>query len=229
MTYLISDIHGEYELFLRLLDKIGYSDSDELIVCGDIIEKGDSSVRLLRYIFDMPNAYCIKGNHEHMFFKFYRSRMHSAIMDFDAILWHLQQYFGEDGELLDWETVDRLVDLPYYIERDRFICVHAGIPLDADGYLTDVRDADVELLVNDRHFKEPSVLPKGEKCVFFGHTPTRYVNQDGGIITYSRDGAERDRPTLKDLCKVHLDTGVYLTGKLGAFRADDCRAFYVEK
>ena len=64
MTYVMSDIHGEYELFMRLLDKINYSDSDELIVCGDIIDKADNPVKLAKTVFAMPNAYCIMGNHD---------------------------------------------------------------------------------------------------------------------------------------------------------------------
>jgi hypothetical protein len=31
MRYVISDIHGEYELFLELMAKIGFSDADEII------------------------------------------------------------------------------------------------------------------------------------------------------------------------------------------------------
>ena len=120
---------------MLLLDKIEYSNSDRLIVCGDFIDKGASSVRLAKTIFDLPNSYFIMGNHEYMFFKFYRSRMHSAILDFDAILWHWQQYFPEDGNLLDWDTVDMLVDLSYYIEENDFICVHAGVPMDECGRL----------------------------------------------------------------------------------------------
>ena len=95
MTYCISDIHGAYGLFMRLMEHIGYSDSDRLIVCGDFVDKGKDSVRLAKTLFAMPEAYCLAGNHEHTFFQFYRTRMHSAIMDFDAILWHLQQYFPE--------------------------------------------------------------------------------------------------------------------------------------
>lgn len=229
MTYVISDIHGEYELFMRLLDKIKYSDSDELIVCGDIIDKGPQSVKLAKQIFSMPNAYCIKGNHEHMFFKFYRTRMHSAVMDYDAILWHLGQYFKDtDGELLDWDTVDRLTELPYYIERENFVCVHAGIPTDENGRLVDLSDADPDELVNDRLFKSERFLPQTEKCVFFGHTPTQYV-REGGILKYAREGKQEGSTNIEDYLKIHLDTGVYLSGQLGIFRVDDCSSHFVEK
>lgn len=39
MTYFVSDIHGEYHLFLKLLDKLLFSDSDTMYVLGDIIDK----------------------------------------------------------------------------------------------------------------------------------------------------------------------------------------------
>ena len=64
MTYLISDIHGEYQLFIKLLEKIKFSPNDTMYVCGDIIDKGSDSVRLAKYISALPNIHCIVGNHE---------------------------------------------------------------------------------------------------------------------------------------------------------------------
>lgn len=229
MTYCISDIHGEYELFMRLLEKINYSDTDKLIVCGDIIDKGTASIKLAKTLFAMPNAYCIKGNHEYEFFKFYRTRMHSAIMDFDAILWHLQQYFSEDGCLLDWDTVDRLTELPYYIEDDEFICVHAGLPIESAGEILPPSEASWEELVYDRTFKNPDVIPLTNKCIFFGHTPTTYIQPEPVILAYPKNGCNKGSQNISDYCKVHLDTGVSLNGVLGCFRTDDCRSFYVSK
>ena len=229
MTYCISDIHGEYDLFMRLLDKIKYSNSDRLIVCGDLIDKGAASVRLAKTIFDLPNSYCIMGNHEYMFFKFYRSRMHSAILDFDAILWHLQQYFPEDGNLLDWDTVDMLVDLPYYIEENDFICVHAGIPMDGCGRLLPLNEVSPEEFVHDRRFKDPTVLPKDSKCVLFGHTPTTYINSTPKILTYPKIGCLQGSQNISDYCKVHLDTGASMNGVLSCFCVDNCQVFYITK
>lgn len=47
MIYIASDIHGEYDLFMRLLERIRFTEQDEMIVCGDAIDKGTGSVRLL--------------------------------------------------------------------------------------------------------------------------------------------------------------------------------------
>ena len=39
MRYVVSDIHGNYDLFVKLLRKINFSKSDTMFVCGDVIDK----------------------------------------------------------------------------------------------------------------------------------------------------------------------------------------------
>ena len=229
MTYCISDIHGEYDLFMKLLDKIRYSDNDRLIVCGDFLDKGAASIRLAKTIFDLPNSYSIMGNHEYMFFKFYRSLADDAAnLDFDRILSQLQGYFPQDGYLLDWDTVDILVDLPFYLEERDFICVHAGVPLNDTGRIRPLKQASPEELVYDRRFKEPTVRPNGT-CVFFGHTPTNYVHENSQILAYLKPGRVPGSPDIRDYYKVHLDIGTPLSGMLGCFCVDTCQAFYVAR
>ena len=37
-TYVISDIHGEYEMFLELLGEIGLRAEDTLYILGDVLD-----------------------------------------------------------------------------------------------------------------------------------------------------------------------------------------------
>lgn len=39
-TYCVSDIHGEYEAYLRLLKKLNFSMQDTLYVIGDMVDRG---------------------------------------------------------------------------------------------------------------------------------------------------------------------------------------------
>lgn len=41
--YVTSDIHGEYDLFVRLLDIIKLQDQDTLYVPGDVVDRGTTS------------------------------------------------------------------------------------------------------------------------------------------------------------------------------------------
>lgn len=231
MTYVVSDIHAQYELFLQLLGAIKFSDSDTLISCGDIIDKGDGSVRLLKLIKNMPNARCINGNHEYGFLKYYWGLMRESPNDFDIVLKKLREYFPGDGALLEWDTVDWLESLPYYIEERDFLCVHAGIPLDGNGRAVAPESATREQLVYDRNFKSPQIEVKGSKCVLFGHTPTSYILPDGSsrIIAYRRREAPREGCKITDFYKIHLDTGAYISGVLGCFCIETCKAHYVKK
>ena len=227
MRYVISDIHGEYDLFLELINKIRLNYNDILYLCGDIIEKGQHSIKLAKFISQMPNVKCIIGNHEHDFLKYYASLMHQSPSDFDAVLKKLQDYFPDDGYLLDWELVDWFESLPYYVEEQDFICVHAGVPLDSDGYILPLEQAFAAQLVYDRVFKEPSRVVKDSKCVFFGHTPVNYLTDECKILAYLRP--ERKGDSIADYYKVHLDLGTWMSGVLGCFCIETCECIYVKK
>ena len=227
MVYVISDIHGEYALFLKLLNKINFSENDTLYVLGDMIDKGCESVRLLQFLKDKRNVKCILGNHEYEFLKKYHAIMRESPTDFNTVLKSLQDYFSSDGYLLDWETVDWLESLPFYVKTPYFIGVHAGIPLKIDKNLEDLKKVLPEQFVYDRNFKSPNVLPNTNKCVFFGHTPTSYISGESKIICYKREVLHAQK--VSDYIKIHLDTGVFLNGVLGCFCVDNCTVHYVYK
>lgn len=53
-----SDIHGHLNYLEKVLDEVGFSADDILIIIGDIIEKGPESLKTLRYVMEL----CEKGN-----------------------------------------------------------------------------------------------------------------------------------------------------------------------
>ncbi|MCD8295740.1 MAG: metallophosphoesterase [Clostridia bacterium] len=226
MTYCTSDLHGFYDLFQMLLDKIRFADGDRMFILGDVLDKGPDSVKLLRLVFSMPNVTMIMGNHEHDFLKFCRS-LEERTEDQDLVLEKLRERF-HDGSLLDWETVRRLEKLPFFVEEPKWLGVHAGLPV-VDGKLTDPKTVSEDWLVNDRNLKDPSVIPRGCKCVLYGHTPVRYISDEDRILFYPRYKELAGSPHIEDYCKIHLDLGSYIFGRLGCVRIEDCRTFYVQQ
>ncbi len=226
MIYIMSDPHGEYKLFVALMRKIKFTNKDQLYICGDVIDKGDRSVKLLKAVLSLPNVQLIRGNHEEAFIGYYHSLMQESD-DYDLVLSKLREYIQGDGHLLDWDTVDAIESLPYYIETDSFICAHAGVTLDADGRVPPLSEVKREDILYNRRFKSPDVLPKDSKCVFFGHTSTTGITPSGGILVYIRDGG--DPANFADYIKVHLDTGAFTTGVLGCFCIDNCQCYYVSR
>lgn len=66
MVYVVSDIHGEYDKLIDLLDKIKLKETDTLYVLGDILDRGPHPIKTLRKLMNMPNVICMVGNHELM-------------------------------------------------------------------------------------------------------------------------------------------------------------------
>ena len=46
-TFVISDIHGEYEQLKTLLAKMNFGEQDKLYVLGDVVDRGPEPIRAL--------------------------------------------------------------------------------------------------------------------------------------------------------------------------------------
>lgn len=64
MTYCMSDIHGEMDKYLSMLKLINFSDSDQMIIIGDVIDRGPDGVDILLDIMRRKNMQLVLGNHE---------------------------------------------------------------------------------------------------------------------------------------------------------------------
>ena len=55
MHYVCSDIHGQYDLYQQLLQKLDLQESDILYVIGDAIDRGPDSLAILKDIMSRKN------------------------------------------------------------------------------------------------------------------------------------------------------------------------------
>ena len=79
MIYCMSDLHGEMDRFLAMLELIQFSDTDTLYVLGDVIDRNKQGITLLQDIMQRPNVVFLKGNHEELMLQTFWGRN-----DFDA-------------------------------------------------------------------------------------------------------------------------------------------------
>lgn len=77
--YVCSDIHGQYELYKKMLEEISFSDSDHMYILGDVIDRGPNSIDLLLDIEKRENMTCIIGNHELMMWDHFMNNPHGEI------------------------------------------------------------------------------------------------------------------------------------------------------
>lgn len=66
MTYVISDIHGRYDKYSAMLERIKFGEDDTLYALGDLIDRCDDGLKIMLDMMRRPNVHILMGNHEAM-------------------------------------------------------------------------------------------------------------------------------------------------------------------
>ena len=66
MVYLMSDIHGDYHTYKKMLRKINFTQADQMYILGDVMDKGKENLRLFTSVCKKDNVTLMKGNHEYL-------------------------------------------------------------------------------------------------------------------------------------------------------------------
>lgn len=172
MVYVLSDIHGHLDLFLKMLKKIKFSKNDTLYILGDVIDRGSSSVEILEYIMTQPNIHFILGNHEKML-------LDSYYLNFSTYVYETRLWFSNGGiatfekfKILPEQKQERIIKFlekapikeEINVNGQDFILVHASYDKDWDEHT--VLWERYPLYIN----------PPANKIVIFGHTGTYHFS-----------------------------------------------------
>lgn len=119
MTYVLSDIHGEYDRWKAMLELIRFSDNDVLYVLGDVIDRKPSGLEILCDIMNRPNVQMILGNHEYMMLQTFW-----GVNDYDARRLWAQNGGGSTYRTMVYKTTTEerlrilryIQDLPDHLE-----------------------------------------------------------------------------------------------------------------
>ncbi len=119
-TYCIGDVHGCFAELEALLDVIKFNPTkDQLYFVGDLVNRGSDSLKVLRFIKQLPNTTVILGNHDlHLLELYYQ------VVDFESE--HLRQVLNapDCDELITWLKNQHLL---CYEQKFNAAIVHAGI------------------------------------------------------------------------------------------------------
>lgn len=218
MIYVTSDIHGEYDLFIKLLDKIKFNhEEDAIYILGDVVDRGNGSIKTLQYIEqNKDKMILIKGNHEQM--------MIDAMIHNYQSLWlsnggrtTLKEY-NELSITEQNKVIDYIKSLPCLLQLEvngkNYILSHAGVEADNNGKIVQYQDEEFMLWAREEFLHDTNIV--NDVIVIVGHTPTINIHKKD-TIWYSDCG--------KKIC---IDCGAVFGYKLGCLRLDDMKEFYVK-
>lgn len=179
MHYVTTDIHGEYDLLIKLIETIELKKDDVLYILGDLVDRGPDSLKVVELVRKTPNILTLMGNHELMMKEALKSNIQSRnplhIFDRYAYGQFILEYSKD--ELLD--LVNWMGNLPYFFEYDNYVMVHSGLSVDPKNrtweYNKPLQEEDDFLWSRADFYNYPAL---SDKIVLFGHTPTCYLNKD---------------------------------------------------
>lgn len=66
LTYIVSDVHGRADRFHEIIDKVNFTDEDQMYILGDVIDRNPDGITILCEIMSADNMHMLLGNHEYM-------------------------------------------------------------------------------------------------------------------------------------------------------------------
>lgn len=65
MVYVVSDLHGCYDKYMKLLERLNMTSDDALYLLGDIVDRGGEGMKIVLDLIDRKNVFSCRGNHDH--------------------------------------------------------------------------------------------------------------------------------------------------------------------
>lgn len=65
MIYAVSDLHGCYDKYIKLLERLKMTSDDSLYILGDIVDRGSDGMKILLDLIKRKNVFSCRGNHDH--------------------------------------------------------------------------------------------------------------------------------------------------------------------
>lgn len=189
----ISDVHGNLDGFIKILEQASFSKDDYLFIIGDIIEKGEQSLPLIEYILNQIEEgfkiYCVMGNCEELLsymkppvnkesllnyvltkktiLNEFARRLNIRITkesNLNTICWYCYRDFKK--------YYDFLLDLPHIITiNDKINLVHGGFE-----DFNNLPDDANKIMKNDNFYIK--CKKRQEKLMIVGHYPTINYHDD---------------------------------------------------
>ena len=225
MTYVMSDIHGEYTKYITMLETIGFRETDTLYVLGDVVDRGPEPIRILMDMMNRANVFPLMGNHDLAalaVLELYKSEALRSSFSNDFL--QVLKEWGEDGgkptikeffalseeqqnDVIDYLKEFSLLEVAETDDRT-FVLVHAGLGNYRPGKkLSEYTNEELLFCRPDpaeQYFDDDSVF------VVMGHTPTPYFSGKAEIYKNGRNifidcGACSPKGKLACLCLETLE------------------------
>ena len=222
MIYIMSDLHGCYDKYKRMIEKINLSENDTLYILGDIVDRGKDGIKILSDMMKRKNVIPFLGNHDYMAFSVLKFISKEAKPE----CWKIREDWLANGgistekafmELRKDEQksmIDYIADFRIYetleVGDKMYVLSHAGIDNFEKG--KELHEYDMYDFISGR--MDYSKVYFDDFYLISGHTPT-------GLIDNTYDGK-----IYRKNNHIAIDCGAVFGRPLGCICLDTLEEFY---
>lgn len=241
MIYVISDLHGCYEEYIKMLELINFNDNDTLYVLGDICDRGMSPMKILLHMMEHDNIIPIYGNHDVAAYNaLVKISLYSkeVLNDRDYVVTHDLMEYEEYIDYLYWlsdggketlmdydklsisnkrKVLHYLSDFKDYeeikINNIDYVLMHGGF--NSFDKNKELYEYSLYELINSR--LDYDKVYYDDKIIISGHTPTKLIDEKyaGKIIIKNNH--------------IAIDCGCVFGYGLGCICLDDMKEYYLNR
>ena len=226
--YVCSDIHGFYDRYIKMLEKINFSDEDTLYVLGDVIDRGPDGIKILQDMMTRKNIEMFIGNHEFMMLEYlkeveengYAKHVHwlyegnggqITLSDFSSLS------KKEQNEILKYLNNAYMQKVIHTCDTDFMLCHTFFNRTKQEFKFKDAASSEIDMMVwyspfRDDELNIPYSYYTSEYIYVIGHVPTIRFGQEAPMIyknIIDIDGGcaiSAFKEGVGTLCCVRLDT-----------------------
>ncbi|HZK39235.1 MAG TPA: metallophosphoesterase [Clostridia bacterium] len=225
MIYVTANLHGNFEGFVRLLEKINLKEEDTLYVLGNVVDKGKEPIELLMDMSFRTNIMPILGNHDYIAFTVLSQLRdmeddENPVDRLDAVGLRLFEWWMDNGGRVTLDAFlagdeDKREGILEYLEEFAlyekveaggfsYVLVHAGLK-----NFTPERTLD-KYEISDLLFESPdySKVYFEDRILVTAHTPTNLIEGGKkGEVYKAHNHRVINLGTNKKIAAVRLDDG----------------------
>lgn len=234
MIYVCSDIHGDWDRYIKIYDTINLTNDDTLFILGDIIDRGNDGIKILKDTMYKPNVIPILGNHEFMAKSILSLSVEEITEDNihkldENFINNIVNWFANGGQptLNQFRTLsnfDRQSILNYIdeflvyeeitVNNQDYILLHAGISKDAFKESKSMWEYYLDELIFERMDYSKTYFK--DKIIITGHTPVQYIPENNNQDTI-----------FKNNNHIAIDGGCGFDRNLIVYCLDNNKIFYI--
>jgi len=233
-TYVMSDLHGHFSKFIKMLRYIQFDSTDNMLILGNVVNIGPQPIELLMFISQQDNIKMSLGRHEIIMLQ---AILENDLQIFDGWINSLDGRYTYD--LYNQLTEDKKHYILNYLKEscvsfftaENFVLSSAGLFIWQENEFTNLKtekptfEEVLKRAENNNGYLtvDPVFFQKAglkDKIIIFGDVPVQKIRESTRNYKIWHD------PIYND--KICVNSGINIKPyKLACLRLNDMREFYI--